>query len=59
MILQKWSQVNIITEEDQRLPITKFIRSVEQMQRVRNTSSLSNLIGRIKDMKRGKLAKAP
>ena len=53
MMLKKWNRDNIKTDEDRRLPITKFIESAEAMQRIRNDSSLNNLIYLIKIKKKG------
>ena len=49
-LLQKWNGVNKANLEDK--PITMFINSIEAMQRKRNDTSLNNLIGRIKMMKK-------
>ena len=53
MILQRWYQENIKTEEDRRQPVTLFIESVKQMQKIRNDSSLNNLISLIEQKKQG------
>lgn len=53
MILQRWYQGNIKTEEDRRQPVTLFIESVKKMQKIRNDSSLNNFISLIEQKKQG------
>lgn len=48
MLLRKWSQKNNITPSEAQ-PVTKFINSVEAMQKTRNDSSLNSLIAHIKE----------
>ena len=47
-MLEKWKRDNIKTDEDNHLPISKFIESAEAIARKRNDSSLNNLIYLIK-----------